>query len=111
MNFALVVEPAEYVLSSYKVKAAKSVSQVVYFGGGRTTLVENGKSQAGSFSARAGEVVYIGHFALDCAQAPMPWRYYPEDKRDFSKYLESSYLRSTPVSQQSERSSASPRQP
>ncbi len=88
VNFALIVEPGEYLLSSYKIKAAKSMSQVGYFSGDRTTLVSDGQSRAGSFSIAAGEVVYIGHFALDCAQAPMPWRYYSEEREDFSKYLE-----------------------
>jgi len=86
-TFALIVEPGEYLLSSYKVKVAKSVSEVGHVGGDRTTLLADGKSKAGSFSARAGEIVYIGHFSLDCAQVPIPWRYYPEDKAAFSKYL------------------------
>lgn len=88
VNFALTVEPGEYLFSGYKIKAARSMSDVGYFKGDRTTLVTDGKSRAGSFTVQAGEVVYIGHFALDCAQAPMPWRYYPEAKADFSKYLE-----------------------
>ena len=88
VNFALIVEPGVYQFSAFKIKAAKSISQVGNFGGDRTTLLTDGKSKAGSFSVAAGEVVYIGHFALDCAQAPMPWRYYPEDKASFAKYLE-----------------------
>jgi len=88
VNYALVIEPGEYLLSSYKIKAAKSMSNVGYFSGDRSTLISDGRSKAGSFSVAAGEVVYIGHFSLDCAQAPMPWRYYPEEKADFSKYLE-----------------------
>jgi hypothetical protein len=88
VNFALTVVPGEYLLSGYKIKAAKSISEVGYFRGDRANLVADGKSKAGSFTVQAGEVVYIGHFALDCAQAPMPWRYYPETKTDFSKYLE-----------------------
>jgi hypothetical protein len=87
-NLALLVEPGEYLFSTYKIKAVKSLSQVGYFSGDRTTLISEGKSKAGSFSIGAGEIVYIGHFALDCAQAPMPWRYYPEDRPSFSKYLE-----------------------
>lgn len=88
VNFALLVEPGRYLLSAFKVKAAMSVGQVGFFNGDRTTLIAEGNSKAGSFSVAEGEVVYIGHFALDCAQAPMPWRYYPEDKDDFSKYLQ-----------------------
>ena len=64
------------------------MSQVGYFSGDRGTLISEGKSKAGSFSVAPGEVVYIGHFALDCANAPMPWRYYPEDRPAFAKYLE-----------------------
>jgi hypothetical protein len=87
-NYVFIVEPGEYQLSAFKIRAAKSMSDVGYFTGDRGTLFVDGKSKAGSFSVQAGEVVYIGHFALDCAQAPMPWRYYPEDKDDFAKYLE-----------------------
>lgn len=88
VNIALLVEPGEYLLTAYKLKAVKSLSQVGFFSGDRASLVVDGKSKAGSFTVSAGEVVYIGHFALDCAQAPMPWRYYPEERQDFEKYLE-----------------------
>jgi hypothetical protein len=88
VNFAYIVEPGEYLFSSYKIKAAKSMTQVGYFSGDRGSLVSDGKSKAGSFTVAPGEIVYIGHFALDCAKAPMPWRYYPEDKQAFAKYLE-----------------------
>jgi hypothetical protein len=88
VNLAFVVEPGEYLLSAYRVKAAKSMSDVGFFSADRATMVVDGKSKAGSFVVAAGEVVYIGHFALDCAQAPMPWRFYPEDKPSFQKYLE-----------------------
>jgi hypothetical protein len=88
VNFAYIIEPGEYLLSSYKIKAAKSVSRVGYFTGDRGSLISEGKSKAGNFTVAPGEVVYIGHFALDCAKAPMPWRYYPEDKPAFAKYLE-----------------------
>ena len=54
VNFALIVEPGEYLLSSYKIKAAKSISDVGYFSGDRTTLVSDGKSRAGKFSVGAG---------------------------------------------------------
>ena len=87
-NVALIVEPGEYQFSSYKIKVAKSISQVGYYSGDRSTLMVDGKSKAGGFSVGTGEVIYIGHFALDCASAPMPWRYYPEDKAAFLKYLE-----------------------
>jgi hypothetical protein len=88
VNFALLVEPGEYLFSSYKLKAAKSISQVGFFSRDRASLVVDGKSKAGSFTVAAGEVIYIGHLALDCAQAPMPWRYYPEERQDFEKYLQ-----------------------
>jgi len=87
VDLALIVDPGEYLLSSYRIKAARSVSEVGYFAGERATLVADGKSKAGTFSARAGEVVYVGHFSLDCAEAPIPWRYYLADKDDYAKYL------------------------
>jgi hypothetical protein len=87
VNYAYIVEPGEYLLSAFSVKAAQSSSNVGYFSATRSDLIKEGKSKAGSFAVSAGEVVYIGHFFLDCAQDPTPWRYYPSDKGDFNQFL------------------------
>lgn len=87
VNYAYIVEPGEYILSAFSVKAAQSVSSVGYFNAARSDLINDGKSKAGSFTVSAGEIVYIGHFFLDCAQDPVPWRYYPSDKGDFNQFL------------------------
>lgn len=87
VDYAFVVEPGAYLLSGFRIKAARSTSDVGHVNGNRTTLIADGKSKAGSFVVGPGEVVYIGHFALDCALGPMPWRYYLEDRQSFEKYL------------------------
>lgn len=86
-NYAYIVEPGEYLVSGYSIKAAKSISDVGAFNATRTDLVKDGKSKAGSFSIAAGELVYIGHFFVDCYKEPIPWRFYPSSKDDFNQYL------------------------
>ncbi|MEX2961178.1 hypothetical protein [Microbulbifer sp. TYP-18] len=44
-------------------------------------------SKGGTFTVNAGESVYIGHFALDCAYGPTLWRFYLEDKESFESYV------------------------
>lgn len=87
VNLAYIAEPGEYQLSAFSVKVAKSTSDVGYSNASRADLLRNGKSSAGSFTVAPGEVVYIGHFFLDCAKDPMPWRYYPSSRDDFDQYL------------------------
>lgn len=86
-NYAFIVEPGEYQLSAFKLKAAKSIANISYMIGDRSTLLVGGKSKAGSFTVAAGEIVYIGHFAVDCGGEPTPWRFYPEDRLGFDQYL------------------------
>lgn len=84
--YALVVEPGEYHLTEFAVKFARSVSDVGVYSAGRAALVAEGRSQAGTFDVSAGEVVYIGNFAVDCYRDPIPWRYYTESK-DFAGHV------------------------
>ena len=50
-------------------------------------MFENGKPVGGTFEVKAGEIVYIGDFGLDCAgDQPIPWRYYIQ-KEDFGRYV------------------------
>ena len=87
VNYAFIVEPGEYLLSGFRLKVAKSTSDVGYFDADRKNMLADGKSKAGRFQVEAGEIVYLGHFAVDCAGQPMPWRYYAEPGADFVKYL------------------------
>jgi hypothetical protein len=87
VNYAFLVEPGEYLLSAFSVRVAKSVSKVGYSKAERGELVSAGTSKGGSFTVSVGEIVYIGHFALDCFQNPMPWRFYLDSQNDFASYL------------------------
>lgn len=87
-NYALLVPPGEYALTSFRVKAAKSISDVGVFSADRTHLVPDGQVKSGTFRVDPGEVVYIGHFHLDCYAEPIPWRYYIQDRAGFNEYLQ-----------------------
>ena len=89
LDYALLLEPGEYALTAFHIKAAKSASDVGAFHAGRSKLMEGGKPLAGSFSVGANEIVYIGHFAPDCPQVGQPviWRYYLKDAAAFKEYL------------------------
>ena len=85
--YVLLIEPGEYAISAFDVKVARSVSDVGHLKGGNDNLFKDGKPIGGSFSAAAGEVVYVGHFGLDCAKEPIPWRYYVEGREEFDAYV------------------------
>jgi len=87
-NYAFLVDPGEYEFSLYLIHVARSMTQTAHFSGDRKSLFQDGRSKVGSFKVGAGEIVYVGHFALDCVQAPMPWRFYPETRADFTQYLD-----------------------
>jgi hypothetical protein len=89
VNHAFLLEPGEYALTAFHIKAAKSVNDVGAFKVGRTKLIQDGKPIAGSFKVGANEVIYIGHFAPECPQRGQPtiWRYYLKDAAAFKEYL------------------------
>jgi hypothetical protein len=87
VNYAFVVDPGEYLFGGFRLKVAKSVSEVGYFSADRSILLADGKSKVGRFQVEAGEIVYLGHFAVNCTGQPMPWRYYAQPGSDFDKYL------------------------
>ena len=87
LDYAILLEPGEYALTSFDIMAARTQFDVGHFVGNRSNLVENGKSKAGSFEVKAGEIVYIGHFWLDCYREPMPWRFYSSTREGFRWYL------------------------
>ena len=81
--YAYVVDPGTYAISGFDVKVAKSQWDVGHIVATKDHLFENGTPLGGTFEVSANEVVYIGHFGLDCAQETIPWRYYIEDKSGF----------------------------
>lgn len=88
-NYALLVEPGDYGLSSLHIKVARSVSDVGVFKIPRSTFLKDGRSLGGTFKVGPGEIVYIGHFYLDCYKQPTLWRFYSEDRDAFDRYLAS----------------------
>jgi hypothetical protein len=86
-DYALVVEPGEYAFSTFEIKAARSVNDIGFFRGKRSVLMKGGEALAGSFKVAAGEMIYIGHFALTCSGGPAPWRYYLKDRAGLDEYL------------------------
>ena len=86
-DYAFLVEPGEYALSGLHIKAATSISDVRLAKVGRERLLKDGRPEGGTFTAGPGEIVYIGHFYLDCYGEPTLWRYYLEDRDTFNAYL------------------------
>lgn len=86
INYLLAVDPGEYALTQYMIEVASSTFNVKVGTAGRSTLVQDGKAIGGTFTVKAGELVYIGHFGLDCGKEPSIWRYYPEGHEAFEHY-------------------------
>lgn len=88
-DYAFEVDPGEYGLSRLEIKVARSSSDVGFFKVPRSKFLSDGKSLGGTFTVGAGEVVYLGHFYLDCYQQPTLWRYYSDGREAFDHYLAS----------------------
>ena len=89
INYGYIVEPGTYAISSFSVKVAKSVTDVGYIKADKNKLITDGVPNGGTFTVKAGEVSYIGHFFIDCYKEPIPWRFYPEGKEAFNSYVNS----------------------
>ncbi|MEW5788219.1 MAG: hypothetical protein AB1899_10255 [Pseudomonadota bacterium] len=87
LPYAYVVQPGEYVLTAFDVKIARSRTDVDHIKGSKENLIKDGKPVGGSFSVNPGEIVYVGHFGLDCGAEPFLWRYYIEGREEFEKYI------------------------
>ena len=85
-NYVLALDPGEYGLATFTIKVASSATEVKTASVGRARLFEGGKPIAGTFTVKAGELVYIGHFGLDCYKEPTIWRYYPVGREGFDHY-------------------------
>jgi hypothetical protein len=88
LPYAFVVQPGEYSLTSFDVKVARSRTDVVHIKGSKDNLIKEGKPLGGSFAVNSGEIVYVGHFGLDCGAEPFLWRYYIDGREDFERYVE-----------------------
>ena len=84
---AIMVEPGAYALAGFDVKLARSMQDVSHYVGTREELLPDGKPRGGVFSIEAGEIIYIGHFGLDCGKEVIPWRYYLTSQEDFDSYV------------------------
>lgn len=89
VNYVLAVDPGEYALTDFTIKAASSVADVKIGRVGRSKLFDGEKPVGGTFHVKAGELVYIGHFGLDCYKEPLIWRYYVEGREGFENYKKS----------------------
>lgn len=86
-DYAMLLEPGEYALTSFHIKVARSESDVGHLVANKSHLIEDGKPKGGTFSVKAGESVYIGNFFLDCYRQPIIWRYYTPGGDGFKKHM------------------------
>ena len=87
LPYAYVVQPGEYFLTAFDVKVARSRTDVLHINGSQDNLIKEGKPIGGAFNVKAGEIVYIGHFGLDCGAEPFLWRYFIDGREEFEKYV------------------------
>jgi hypothetical protein len=88
LPYAYVVQPGEYLLTAFDVKVARSTRDIMHIKGTNENLIKEGKSIGGTFNVNPGEIVYIGHFGLDCGAEPFLWRYYIDGRSEFESYID-----------------------
>jgi len=88
LPYAFVIPPGEYVLTAFDVKVARSAKDVAHIKGSKDNLIKQGKPVGGTFTVNPGEIVYVGHFGLDCGAEPFLWRNYIESREDFERYVD-----------------------
>lgn len=86
-NHVFLLKPGTYSLSYIRLKLAKSVSEIFHKEAKRATLIKGSKSAGGSFTVKAGEAVYIGHFIARCNPDPTLRRFYLKDRKYFVDYV------------------------
>jgi tetratricopeptide (TPR) repeat protein len=86
-DYAFLAPPGAYALSSFDIKVVKSERDSGGFRALRSRLLKDGFSQDGGFDVRAGEIVYVGDFSIECSRQPVPWRSFPEGPAEFQEYL------------------------
>jgi hypothetical protein len=87
LPYAYVVDAGKYAISSFDVKISESLAGVGHILGTKAQLFDSEIPKGGTFEVTSSEVVYIGHFGLDCAKETIPWRYYVEDKASFESLV------------------------
>jgi hypothetical protein len=88
LPYAFVVQPGEYLLTAFDVKVARSTTDIMHIKGTKENLIKEGKPVGGTFTVNPGEIVYVGHFGLDCGAEPFLWRYYINGRSDFERYVD-----------------------
>ena len=91
--YVVLLEPGLYALSGFRFKVAASRSDVKVADVDSSKLIVDGKPVGGSFVVAAGEVVYIGHFGVDCHGEPTPWRFYIDGNPEFARYVDGFHKR------------------
>ena len=86
-DYAFLAPPGAYALSGYDVHVVKSARDSGGFRAPRSRLLKDGFASDGGFDVRAGEIVYIGEFSIDCRRQPVPWRSFPDGPAEFQEYL------------------------
>jgi hypothetical protein len=91
--YVMLLEPGQYALSGVRLKLARSVSDVKVADVDSSKLIVDGKAVGGSFALAAGEVVYVGHFGVDCHGEPTLWRFYVDGNQEFARYIDGFHKR------------------
>ncbi len=91
--YVVLLDPGEYALSGFRFKVAASTTDVRVAEVDDSKLIVDGKPVGGSFTVGAGEIVYIGHFGVDCHGEPTPWRFYVDGKAEFARYADGVHKR------------------
>jgi len=87
LPYAYVVQPGEYFLTAFDIKVVRSMTDVLHINGSKENLIKDGKPIGGTFTVKPGEIVYVGHFGLDCGAEPFLWRYFIDGREQFEKYI------------------------
>lgn len=87
VDYAFLAPPGAYALSGFDIKVVKSGRDSGGFAAPRSRLLKDGFASDGGFDVRAGEIVYVGEFSVECRKQPVPWRSYPDGPAEFQEYL------------------------
>lgn len=88
VRYAVLVDPGEYALSATQLTVIQALGQKTdQLVTDRSRLIAGDQVLGGSFTADAGEQVYVGNFWIDCKYAPIVWRYYTEGQDSFTKHM------------------------
>jgi hypothetical protein len=88
VRYAFLVEPGEYALSGTELMVSKMGQKDDYLRTSKSQLIVDNRSLGGTFTAQAGEPVYIGNFWIDCKYSPIVWRLYTEGENSFNQHLQ-----------------------